>query len=87
MINGDITILESEAEITKRILKALLPQVDKYFQKVFNKCRSQIVDIVVQAITSSPTYNSLIGGQLKAEFGLDNASGRVSEILKFWENI
>jgi len=87
MINGNITILESETEITKRILKSLLPQVDRHFKKAFNKCKSQIVDIVSQAITSSPTYNSLINGQLKAEFGLDNASGRVAEILNFWKNL
>lgn len=87
MIRGEITIIESETEITRRILKALLPQVDQYFKKVFNKCESQIVDIVMQAITSSATYNSLISGQLKAEFGLDNASNRVSEILNFWQNL
>lgn len=87
MINGNITILESESEISKRILKALLPDVEKYFRKVFNKCENRIVDIVSQAITNHRTYRSLLSGQLKGEFGLDNAGSRLSEILKFWENL
>ena len=46
MINGSISILESEAEISKRILKALLPQVDKHFKKAFLRCENQINDIL-----------------------------------------
>tara|TARA_B100002019_G_scaffold65741_1_gene56455 strand:- start:8727 stop:9365 length:639 start_codon:yes stop_codon:yes gene_type:complete len=87
MINGSISILESEAEISKRILKALLPQVDKHFKKAFLRCENQINDIVMNAIVSNRTYSSLVSGQLKTEFGLDNASGRLSEILTFWRKI
>jgi len=82
-----LRILESESEISKRILEALLPDVSRYFNKVFIQCESKIVQIVQQAIVSHPTYNSLLSGDLLGEFGLDGAGNRLSEILSFWEKL
>lgn len=87
MTNISINILESDAEISKRILQALIKQTDSYFKKAFNKSKQQIIPIVSNAITSHPTYRSLVSGGLKAEFGLDSPRSRVSDILSFWEKL
>ena len=80
-----INILESTSTISNRILKALSKEVDQHFKKAYNKCRKEIVNTVVTAIKSHRTYKSLISGELKGEFGLDNATNRVNEILEFWK--
>lgn len=80
-----INILESTSTISNKILKALSKEVDKHFKKAYNKCRKEIVNTVVTAIKSHRTYNSLISGELKGEFGLNNATNRVNEILQFWK--
>lgn len=87
MTNISINILESDAEISRRILQALVGQTDTYFKKAFNKAKQQIVPIVSKAITSHPTYRSLISGRLKSEFGLDSPASRINELLGFWEKL
>lgn len=87
MINGSIKILESDAQITQNILKALSKEVNKHFKKAFESCKNDIVNIVSSAITSHRTYKSLESGVLRAEFGLDGSSGRLSQILNFWQNL
>jgi hypothetical protein len=80
-----IDIKESEAEISKKILQSLSTQVDLHFRRAYTECKGQIVDIVTESITSHPTYHSLVSGQLRVEFGLDNATSRLNEILQFWK--
>lgn len=87
MIIANIKIRETNSQISQKILKALSGEVDKYFKKAFTKCKADIVSIVSSAITNHTTYRSLISGQLRKEFGLDSASSRLSEILRFWENL
>lgn len=82
-----VDIIESVDEITKRILKALLPQVNQYFQKAFNECKNQINSIITEAIVSSAEYQSLLSGKLKYEFGLPDSESRLSTILGIVSNI
>jgi|TARA_B100001094_G_scaffold333466_1_gene412972 hypothetical protein len=86
-MNVDINIKETSSQISVKILKALSGEVDKYFQQAFNRCKRDIVSIVSEAITSHRTYQSLTSGKLRAEFGLDSSSSRLSQILRFWENL
>jgi len=80
-----INILESNDEISQKILKALLPEVTKYFNKAFNQCKKEITTIVSNAIVSSPEYQSIMSGKLKYEFGLPDSGSRLASILSFWK--
>lgn len=80
-----INILESNDEISQKILKALLPEVTKYFNKAFNQCKKEIITIVSNAIIASPEYQSIMSGKLKYEFGLPDSTSRLSSILSFWK--
>lgn len=80
-MNIDIDIIESTDQITNKILRALLPDVNTYFQKVFDKCKNNISSIISQAIAASPEYQSIQSGKLQYEFGLPDSGSRLSEIL------
>jgi hypothetical protein len=86
-LKASIEILESNGDISKYILNALLPQVNTYFENVFDKVSKQIEEIVITSIKNAPEYSSLISGNLKAEFGLPDSESRVNNIIEFWKNI
>ena len=86
-IRGSVSIVESNDQISAKILKALKVEFDKYLNKVFNKIKPKIITIVQNAITSSPEYNSLLSGDLKYEFGLPDSDSRLQIILNFWTKL
>lgn len=86
-IKYNINIVESNEQIANRILKALKVDLDKYLSKIFDKAKPKIVNLIHNAITSSPEYNSLLSGDLKYEFGLPDSDSRVKTILNFWTKI
>lgn len=86
-LEGYLKLEESTNEINKKILEALLPQVEKYLKKLFNKVSEQIKTTVIEAIKSAPEYQSLLTGQLKAEFGLPDSESRVNSIINIWNNL
>ena len=87
MTDISINIIESTDEITKRILKALLPKLNTIFKKTFNRCKADISNIISQSIISSPEYQSILSGKLKYEFGLPDSETRLSTILDIIKNI
>lgn len=82
-----LDILESNDEISKKILQALIPQINNFLQNAFNKIKPKLVSIVIEAIKAAPEYNSLLSGQLQAEFGIPDSSSRLNNLLNIWENI
>lgn len=86
-LQGFLKLEESTGEINKKILEALLPQVEKYLKKLFNKVSEQIKVVVIEAIKQAPEYQSLLTGQLKAEFGLPDSEARVNSIINVWNNL
>jgi predicted house-cleaning noncanonical NTP pyrophosphatase (MazG superfamily) len=82
-----INIVESVDDISKKILKALLPQVTSYFQEVFDKSKNNINQTISTAIINSPEYQSLLSGKLKYEFGLPDSDTRLATILSIISNI
>jgi hypothetical protein len=86
-LKASIEILESNTDISKYILNALLPQVNSYFENVFDKASKQIEQIVITSIKNAPEYSSLVSGDLRAEFGLPDSESRVNNIIEFWKNI
>lgn len=82
-----VTLVDSDAKIGNNILKALKPQVENYFRNAFNSIKNQLPQIVIKAIRSAPEYDSLISGELKAEFGLPDSDSRVSAIIDKWNKL
>lgn len=81
-----IKILENNKQIADDILKALIPQVDNYLKKILRNVRTQIPRLIYDILINTDTYNSLISGQLKYEFGIPDASSSLDEILNIWTN-
>lgn len=81
-----IKILESEKEIQKSILSALLPDCIKLMRNVITNLKNTVPYVVAEGIYNSPEYQSLIGGSLRLEFGIPNANSKIAELIDFWIN-
>ena len=86
-IKASFSLLDNYDDISAKVSKALLPDVNKYLEKTFNKIKDGLTDIVQGAIINSPEYSSLVSGSLKAEFGLPDSELRLSTILGLWTNL
>ena len=86
-IRVNFKLIENDKEISLNILNALLPKVDRYFRNAAKKIRPKLVNVVIEAIKSSPEYQSLINGSLMAEFGLPDADSRLGSIISLWKKI
>jgi hypothetical protein len=82
----DLDLIDSNKEIAQKINRALLPQLNKYIDNIYQKIKNTIPDIVVKSIMSQPEYTSLISGKLKGEFGLPDAQTRINQILNTIKN-
>lgn len=76
-----LKILENNDIISQRISYALIPQINKYLDKVYLQIKDVISGIIVDSIQSQPEYSSLISGELRGQFGLIDPEARLSEIL------
>lgn len=85
-LSFDISLVGTNASIAKDMLRALLPDLQKYFDKVYREMRNNIPQILISHIKSQPEYSSLIGGKLMGEFGLPDAASRLSNILSTIES-
>lgn len=80
-LSFNVKLTESNNVIAQNMLKALLPEINTYFNTISQNMKQNISNIVVSYIKAQPEYESLISGKLKAEFGLPDASSRLSTIL------
>jgi hypothetical protein len=69
-----VDILESDAEIQRKILTEITKQISLCFQRSIPSMTSEIKSVVSAAIKSEPEYSSLINGQLRKEFGIDDVT-------------
>lgn len=78
-----IEILESDSEIEKRILRAILEEFNNRVIAKLSTIKLKIADLVEQLIIATPTYESLISGELAGHFGLPamNRAERVHSIV------
>lgn len=81
-MNFTLKIIESEAEISKKINQAILKELSKKVSKSFNKLRQYILSSVISSIRNQPEYASILSGSLKGEFGIPNPSQRLNAILE-----
>jgi hypothetical protein len=80
-----LKLLESDDEINRRILNALVLEIDSIFKKSIKPIRTKIIEEVKKALMSEPEYQSLISGQLKYEFGIP-VSSKVNDIIEIWSS-
>jgi hypothetical protein len=81
-----IKLTESNKVISDAILRAMLPDVKKYFNRRFNQVKNTIVPTIINSIQKQPEYESLLNGTLKAQFGIPDPGSRLSNILSTIEN-
>jgi hypothetical protein len=84
MINAKLTLLTSPHEIQTAILKALKDELNKLLIDRARGIERKIKQIVFNAITHSPEYQSLIGGKLQSELGVPNSESKIYRIVAQW---
>jgi len=77
-------IVDSPKEIRDNILKAMLPEVTSLMNKGMTKLKSNLPNIIKQAIINTPEYESLSGGKLKYEFGIANVDSKLASLINVW---
>lgn len=85
-MNINLKLLESNAEITNKILLSIKDILDVAFGKALKTLRVSIPNQVKNAIMSEPEYQSLVSGKLKYEFGIPNSASEVNKIISIWTN-
>ena len=76
------SILDKSAAIEQKILKALTQEIKKTFNA--KNTISEIQNLVIGAIQTSPEYQSMVGGILQAELGIPDPVSRLSRLLDIW---
>lgn len=85
-MNISIKLLDSNSQIYKKILDALLPQVTQYMTNVVQKLRSGISPILEKAIRNSPEYEAILVGRLRYELGIPDPSVKLEGLIDIWLN-
>ena len=75
------SLQETSSQISSKILNALLPDVQKKFNKIYILMSQKIPDILINNMIKQPEYSALISGNLQYELGITNPSQRVSQIF------
>lgn len=81
-----LKILETDKQITTSILQTLVPEIDNYLKKVLQNIRRSLPETIRNILYSTSEYSSLIGGQLRYEFGIPNPSSAITNIIDIWSN-
>lgn len=71
-----LSLIESDAQIIKKILEALVPLVQTKLDVAIQKINVDLKNLIKNAIASQQEYNSLTSanGQLRLEFGISDTS-------------
>lgn len=81
-----IKLLEDSKTIQKSILKALLPQTINFMNKIVDEIKRELPIIVRDGIINSPEYTSILGGNLKYQFGLEDSVSKLNGLINIWTN-
>lgn len=85
-MNISIKLLDSNSEIYRKILDALLPQITQYMNGVVQKLKLEISPIIEQVIRNSPEYEAILVGKLKYELGIPDPSVKLEGLIDIWLN-
>ena len=75
-------ITDSNQEISNKILKALAEVLSPHFQNTVPKIKKSVVQLVKEAISSSPEMKSISGGTLQFDIGL--SSGQAEGVVEIF---
>ena len=75
MAKSSIRLVETSAQIQKKVERALRSEVNKVLAKSVKSIEAKIKPIIQGALTNSPEIQSLNGGTLAADFGLTSNPG------------
>lgn len=77
-------LLDSSSEITQKILKALLPEVQKILKNSQGRIKAKLADAFALALRNSPEYSSIVNGLLGYELGLPDGANRINSLITYW---
>lgn len=83
-LNLGITIAESDRDIKRKIINAIGEEVNDALSRAAGNIKTQIRTQVISAIIRTPEYQSLLGGQLQHELGVENTNIKLQTILGVW---
>lgn len=82
----DVDIVENDAQIMLKIMKAMLPQLNFKFASSKVKIETITGRLLTQYIRQQPEYAEIVGGTLRYELGLPDAQNRLDAIIDYWAN-
>lgn len=74
MTNFSLRLLDNESSIRQKILAAMQEEITGIIKRAIPKIEDKIKTVVGDALRQEPEYSSLMGGVLKAEFGIPDSS-------------
>lgn len=77
-------LIDTDAEIKKKILLALKEDVDIALNKSIPKINQQLPGLLRKALQNQPEYQSLISGQLRLELGIPEPNLSVNNVIEQW---
>lgn len=82
-----LDLLESDSYIKNEILSVFAKQADIVLQQTSNKILPKIQKLLEESLKQEPEYASLIGGQLRLEFGIPDTSSVDSIVNKLSQTV
>lgn len=87
-MNINLKIIETDQQINKEILNALLPEVTNFMNNGVNLIKKELPTLLQNAIVNTPEYSSILNGKLKYEFGIPDSNIKLNNLVDLWiENI
>jgi hypothetical protein len=81
MLPLNLTIVESDEEITGRVLDVFRSRLNTAFKHASIAIKRRIGDVCDSLIKATPEYNSLLKGELLGELGVPNIEPRLAVVL------
>jgi hypothetical protein len=81
----NVTLIDSESSIRNSILEAMKNQLNKALNTTAASIKSDLAPIIKNSLETEPEFNSLMSGQLRQEFGIQNTSS-VTNIIDIMVN-
>ena len=81
-----LKLLETDTTIQKNILANFVPDIKKNIDRGIKIVKGELPRIINKVVTSAPEYQQLIGGQLKFELGIPDASNKIAGLISLWSS-
>lgn len=81
-MNFSLKLVDSPAEISKKIAKSLSKEINRVIKKSLSGIRSDFKTLIITYLKKQPEYSSLISGTLKYDFGIAD-SINVDKVVDF----